>query len=398
MEVGTVVLVFFALALGLAVGWIAGARRAPGSSTVVEHTRQELGQVREALATATARAELLAQENDQLLDRSRADANILQALAPLAKQLDAVSGHIEQIRERSAAQHSQIVTQLQRDAELGVELNRTTSALNAALRSSSARGNWGEVQLRRIVEAAGMLEHVDFVTQTSVTDSSGKVSRPDLTISLPDGGKIAVDAKVPLDSFLRAQEESSGQSDHLAAHAKAVRGHVQELIKRDYPANFPGSPRLTVMYLPSEALLSTAITADPTLLEWALQAGVVPASPTSFLALLRTVAAVWSSAATATEARDIAQLGNTLVERIAVVVGHLNQLGGALGNSVKHYNAAVGSLENRLLVTARSFSAIPADPGSAKPIASDQAQLRQFSAVEFTDHSSNGTAASDCVG
>lgn len=398
MEVGTVILVIFALALGIAVGWIIGARRAPGSSSAAEKTQQELAQTREALATANARAELFEQENNQLLARSHTDNNVLQALAPLAKQLDVVSGHIEKIRANSAAQHSEIVTQLKHDAELGAELNRTTSSLNAALRSSAARGNWGEVQLRRIVEAAGMLEHVDFETQVFVTDSSKNTSRPDLVISLPDGGKIAVDAKVPLDSFLRAQTDSSNGSVHLAEHAKAVRGHVNELVKRNYPSYFPDSPQLTVMYLPSEALLSAAITADPAMLEWALRRGIVPASPTSFLALLRTVATVWSSAATATEARSIVELGRTLVERISVVVGYLNKLGGALSNSVKHYNSAVGSLESRLLVTARNFQSIQIDPGTIQPVEGDEAQLRQFTAPEFTDRRNDGTAEPDCVG
>lgn len=393
-----ILIVALAIALGAAVGW-AYAR----STTTAELSSRDhlLSQSREELISERARAERLMEENNGLIERSRADANVLQALSPIVKQLDQVNAKVQGLELKTTSQHSVLVNQMKRDAELSADLSQTTASLNAALRSTSARGSWGEVQLRRVIEAAGMLERVDFDAQVSSAafmessphSTKASTSRPDVIVHLPGGGHIPIDAKVPMDAYLLAQEISptdlDGASERqqlLQQHAKALRSHVNALIKRNYAGDFPESPQITVLFLPSEALLAEAIGADATLLDHALSAGILLTAPSSLLALLRSVAAVWSSAAASTEAREIVALGRTLVERLSTVVVHLNKLGKSLGNSVNHYNAALSSLESRLLVTARSFDSFKdsgSELGDARLITDDAAQIRDFTSPEF---------------
>lgn len=366
------IVVLVAAVIGAALGWLAAFARA--SKDILARTT-EAARLREHAAQAEARAERLLEENEGLIERSRADANVLRALTPITAQLDQVNTHVQRLETAAAAQHSEMVTHMRQGAQIGAELSTTTASLNAALRATSSRGQWGEVQLRRIIEAAGMLEHVDvdFQVGSAQFAHSGKgkssASRPDAIIHLPGGGHLAIDAKTPMDSYLRAMEippedpaSDNERTELLGNHAKALRGHVAELIKRNYPADFPDSPQVTILFLPSESLLAQATQADPSLLEYALGNGVVLASPSSLLAILRAVASVWRSAAAASEAREIVDLGRTLVERIGVVVAHLDRLGKSLGQSVNHYNAAVHSIESRLLVSARSLSSL--QPGT----------------------------------
>lgn len=366
------IVVLVAAVIGAALGWLAAFARA--SKDILARTT-EAARLREHAAQAEARAERLLEENEGLIERSRADANVLRALTPITAQLDQVNTHVQRLETAAAAQHSEMVTHMRQGAQISAELSTTTASLNAALRATSSRGQWGEVQLRRIIEAAGMLEHVDvdFQVGSAQFAHSGKgkssASRPDAIIHLPGGGHLAIDAKTPMDSYLRAMEippedpaSDNERTELLGNHAKALRGHVAELIKRNYPADFPDSPQVTILFLPSESLLAQATQADPSLLEYALGNGVVLASPSSLLAILRAVASVWRSAAAASEAREIVDLGRTLVDRIGVVVAHLDRLGKSLGQSVNHYNAAVHSIESRLLVSARSLSSL--QPGT----------------------------------
>lgn len=393
-----IVFVALAAALGAALGWLAASSRAGASATA---RAEEAAALRARAAQADARAERLLEENEGLIERSRADANILQALSPITQQLERVSAHVRSLETTAASQHSEMVTHMRREAQIGAELSTATASLNAALRSTTARGQWGEVQLRRIVEAAGMLEHVDVDIQVAskrFAGGKGKDStlRPDAIIHLPGDGHLAIDAKAPMNSYLLAMEVPADdpgalkeRTDLLDKHAKALRAHVDTLFKRNYPGDFPDSPQVTVLFLPSEALLAQATQADPTLLEYALGKGVVLASPSSLLAILRTVASVWSSAAASAEARDIVELGRTLVERISVVVGHLERLGRSLGQSVNHYNAAVSSIESRLLVSARSLSSLqPSAPhklDAPPPVAEDSAQITAFRSPELSN-------------
>lgn len=370
--------------MGIAVGYFFAQVRLAHAP---RQEAQELAQLQSNAAAASARAERLEEENNALIDRARSDQDIMRALAPLAQQLDTMNRRVQGLQEVQVAQRAELQEQLGQAHRTQRELARETNSLRTALTSNSARGTWGEIELRRIVEAAGMLPHVDFSLQQATDQISGSGSslRPDLTIHLPGGSHLAVDAKVPLSSMLRAQDITGediasrrARAELLAEHAKAVRAHVNELAKRDYPAEFPGSPRITVMFLPAESLLSDALAKDATLLEDALRLGVTPTSPSSFLALLRSVATIWASARVTEEAQEIMMLGRTLVQRLNTVAGHLDTLGSSLQRSVTSYNRTVASIESRLLVTARSFESIDSPLATPKELNPEKAQVRTF--------------------
>ncbi len=378
------ILVIALPALGFAVGYFLAQARA---ATAPRQDAQELTRVHSNAAAAVARAERLEEENNALIDRARSDQDIMRALAPLAQQVDTMNRRVQGLQEAQVAQRAELQEQLGQTSRTQRELARETSSLRTALTSNSARGTWGEIELRRVVEAAGMLPHVDFSVQQSTgqISESGSGSRPDLTVHLPGGFHVAVDAKVPLSSMLRVQDITGegaasrrARSELLAEHAKAVRAHINELAKRNYPAEFPGSPQFTIMFLPAESLLSEALAADATLLEDALRLGITPTSPSSLLALLRSVATVWASAQVTEEAQEIMLLGRTLVQRLNTVAGHLDTLGSSLQRSVTSYNRAVASIESRLLVTARSFESIDSPLSTPKELSAEKAQVRQF--------------------
>ena len=385
-------LIVLVLAVGAVIGFLLGKSQA---NNALLETARDAAALREQIGSAEARANRLLEENTALLERSRSDADVMRALSPINKQLDLVNDHVRKLETQTTSQHAEVVTQLRRDAQVSLELSETTASLNGALRSTTARGHWGEVQLRRIIEAAGMLEHVDFDLQVSSARFSGGNTtklRPDAIIHLPGDGHLAIDAKVPMDSYLLAMEiqaddpaSSKERAELLARHAKMLRGHVDALVKRNYAADFPDSPQLTILFLPSESLLAEATQADPTLLDYALNTGIVLSSPSSLLALLRAVASVWSSSAASSEAREVVNLGRELVDRIRVFVNHLDKLGKSLGTSVNHYNKAISSLETRLLTKVREFESLDANKlGSPALVDGDSAQIRELRAPEVT--------------
>lgn len=385
-------LIVLVLAVGAVIGFLLGKSQA---NNALLETARDAAALREQIGSAEARANRLLEENTALVERSRSDADIMRALSPINKQLDLVNDHVRKLETQTTSQHAEVVTQLRRDAQVSLELSETTASLNGALRSTTARGHWGEVQLRRIIEAAGMLEHVDFDLQVSSARFSGGNTtklRPDAIIHLPGDGHLAIDAKVPMDSYLLAMEiqaddpaSSKERAELLARHAKMLRAHVDALVKRNYAADFPDSPQLTILFLPSESLLAEATQADPTLLDYALNTGIVLSSPSSLLALLRAVASVWSSSAASSEAREVVNLGRELVDRIRVFVNHLDKLGKSLGTSVNHYNKAISSLETRLLTKVREFESLDANKlGSPALVDGDSAQIRELRAPEVT--------------
>lgn len=385
-------LIVFVLAVGAVIGFLLGKSQA---NNALLETARDAAALREQIGSAEARANRLLEENTALVERSRSDADVMRALSPINKQLDLVNDHVRKLETQTTSQHAEVVTQLRRDAQVSLELSETTASLNGALRSTTARGHWGEVQLRRIIEAAGMLEHVDFDLQVSSARFSGGNTtklRPDAIIHLPGDGHLAIDAKVPMDSYLLAMEiqaddpaSAQERAELLARHAKMLRGHVDALVKRNYAADFPDSPQLTILFLPSESLLAEATQADPTLLDYALNTGIVLSSPSSLLALLRAVASVWSSSAASSEAREVVNLGRELVDRIRVFVNHLDKLGKSLGTSVNHYNKAISSLETRLLTKVREFESLDANKlGSPALVDGDSAQIRELRAPEVT--------------
>ena len=412
---GTVVALLLGLILGAVAGF--GAARALArreSDADAARLAAELGrQHAEAsagaharTAAAEARAERLAQENDELLARARSDANLLRALEPVQQAVNRMDRQVGELERERLAQYTALTTQLDEARRADAELRNATTGLERALRSSSARGAWGEMELRRVLELAGMSRHTSFMEQASHDGRAagrvgsprgdGRRGRPDVLVHLPGERVIPVDAKAPMDAYLEASAidaagdgpEATAARDRrarlLAAHAKALRGHVDALASRDYQAQVPGSVDLVVLFIPAEGLLSAALDQDAALLEYALGRGVALATPSSLLALLRSVAAVWAQESVTDEAREILALGRELTARLSVVAGHLDTLGGALRSSVRSYNQAVGSIEGRLLVTARRFDSL-ADPGrtlpTPTPVDPDDAQVRAWTAL-----------------
>ncbi len=240
------------------------------------------------------------------------------------------------------------------------QLRRETNALSTALRRPQVRGRWGELHLRRAVEIAGLVDRCDFTEQVSTRDAQGALLRPDLVVHLAGGREVVVDSKVPLEGFLDACECPDDQPEereaHLRRHARHVRQHVEALGSKAYWRALPGSPEIVVLFMPGESFLSAALESDPALLDWAAERKVVLATPTTLIALLRTVAHAWTEQAVSDQAREIHRLGRELHERLGTMTGHLDRLGRSLTAAVTSYNATVGSLESRVLVSSRRFA------------------------------------------
>ena len=391
------------LLVGLVVGALLGyagavARRAS--------TPDQAGTLRAEVARWQARAEELSRRVDSAEARSQGDASVLQALAPVRAQLEQMTQRVDQMEQIRARQHGALAEQLRESARRETDLARTTASLEGALRSRSARGTWGEVELARILEASGMMPHVDFAEQRSIgtltqgrgrgaVSSSGDLGRPDVTIHLPGQGFLALDAKAPMDAYLRAcaidesgEDAESRRRAQLSAHAKALRSHVEALAARDYARSLGASPELVILFLPSEAALSAALRADASLLDDAMARGVALCSPVTLLAVARTCATAWARTSINEQADQVIALGRELYERLGVVAGHMENLGKHLTKTVDFYNKTVSSMESRLLTSARSVSAL--EEASKKnmtvtPIDPDAAQVRSFTKPELTD-------------
>jgi DNA recombination protein RmuC len=236
-------------------------------------------------------------------------------------------------------------------------LSERTGSLANALRSPSVRGRWGEAQLRNVVELAGMLEYCDFVAQASTRDGEGDLLRPDLVVRIPGGKHLVVDAKVPLAAYLDAFEtaDDDERTARLAGHARQVRDHASKLGSKAYWRQFTPAPDFVVMFVPDETLLRVAHEHDRRLSEDAWGFGVVLASPSTLMTLLRTVAAIWQQETVAQSAREIHEVGTELHKRLGTFTGHLGKLGRSLDGAVGAYNDAVGSFESRVLVQARKL-------------------------------------------
>jgi DNA recombination protein RmuC len=236
-------------------------------------------------------------------------------------------------------------------------LRRETTALATALRKPHVRGQWGELHLRRTIELAGMVEHCDFSEQVHLSGDDGAL-RPDVVIHLAGGKSVVVDAKVPLAAYLDAvaTDDSDEHDAHLARHARQVRTHVDQLASKVFWRSLEESPEFVVLFLPAESSLSAALVAEPDLLEHAAVRNVVLATPTTLIALLRTIAYGWTTETLAERTREIHELGRELYSRLGVVGRHLDKLGRSLKGSIDAYNATVGSLETRVFVTARHFA------------------------------------------
>ena len=392
----------FALILALLmllVGAVAGAaaayvflrRRYQGVEQDFDDVSARLSEVNAQFAAADAERRLLAAQNRELGESRTQDGSVLRALAPVAEKLTAVQHQVSLLERDRLEQYGQLAQQLQEARLSDEQLMRSTHALESALRSNSARGQWGEVQLRRVVEAAGMLRHVDFHEQlhSAATDSN---VRPDLVVQLPGAKQLVVDAKVPLAAYLEAQELGAGgqraaqhgpngQQALLAAHAKALKAHVDALSNKKY-WDIPGnSPELVVCFLPAESILAAALSADPALLDYALSKSVVLASPGTLLAVLKSVAFTWRQDVLTDSARELFELAHQLYERMGTLGENVTKLGTSLKTSVDRYNSMVGTLEARVLPTARKLNSLDA-AGLTTPV-SIEATPRSVAAPEL---------------
>ena len=278
-------------------------------------------------------------------------------LAPIKETLDRFDKQSRALEQTRLTAVAGVVEQLRTVADGQSRLQKETGNLVTALRAPHVRGRWGEVQLKRVVELAGMLAHCDFVEQASERTDEGRLLRPDLVVKLPGGKSLVIDAKAPLDAFLDASEAEDEETRraHLVRHARLVREHMTKLGQKSYWKQFEPAPEFVVMFLGDESWFRAALDVDPSLLEAGVEEGVVPASPTTLIALLRTVAYGWQQETVAESAREVSKLGRQLYERLGVFTGHFAGVGKSLDAAIRNYNNAVASYDSRVLVTARRF-------------------------------------------
>lgn len=311
-------------------------------------TEQAESKMREAF---TALASEALKDNSEALSR-QARSNLKSLVDPLKENLTSLDGYVRELERARKGAYESLKQQLSQLDATHARLQKTTTTLSQALKSPTVRGRWGELQLRRVVEMAGMVSHVSFDEQTS-TESG----RPDMIVYLPNGGILPIDSKVPLKSYLAAMEETDDQlrKAHLAKHAKDMRERVKELARKQYWDQFDETPDFVVMFIPNEACLGTAFENDPDLLEYAIDKKVLISSPVNLIALLRAVAYGWQQHQITKNALKIAREGQELYNRLEKFIDRLTDVGKYLKRSVEGYNRALGSLDNRLIPAVRRF-------------------------------------------
>ena len=363
-----------AVILGFLVGWLGATVRAVLRGRAVHADLAE------------ARTQLAALKAGEAGERERFEAI---AGAALSRREDAIKALVEPLTqsleqariEASRAERARLTDQATLTEQLrhlnaaNHELARGTGELITALRSSQMRGVWGEMQLRRVVEAAGMLRRVDFDEQ--ITGSHGGL-RPDMVVHLAGGKRVVVDAKVALLGYLEAQQASDAaqREARLDAHVRHLRSHIDSLAAKSYWEQFTPTPEFVVMFVPAEAILSAAVERDAALLEYAAQRNVIPATPMTLLAMLKTVAYAWRQDALAANAQRMLDVGKELYGRVVSLAGHVTKTGNALKSATEHYNRMVGSLESQLLVSARRMVALD--------VVDETAQIDELAGIEVT--------------
>lgn len=404
MDVATVLIVLLTLAAGLAIGWLLAAARLREAS---ERERVELGADLAALQTELARAQAILEAErgaarNREVEQSQADERLRDAfgmlsaealrrnneafvamaearlgtakqaadgdlaarqlaietmVTPLRATLDKVQEQLQLVERSRAGSQATLMEQIGTMRATSEQLRTETAQLVNALRAPQVRGRWGEMQLERAVEAAGMTQQIDYVTQVSSTTDEGTL-RPDMVVKLVGGKNVVVDSKVAFAGYLEAMEakDEATRAARLKAHARHLRDHIDSLAAKAYWERFAPSPEFVVCFVPADAFLDAALREDPSLLEHAFARDIVVATPSTLVALLRTVAYTWRQEALAENAAEVHQLGRELYQRLSTMGGHIDKLGSALGSAVGSYNRTVSSLESRVLVTARKMT------------------------------------------
>jgi DNA recombination protein RmuC len=391
------------MVIGLLIGLVLGALAAVAA--------WQLARSRSALEAAPLRAELARLEAEraaleqsdervraltaEILERNsealqRNNSSFLELaetkLSPIRASLDRFDQQTRALEQSRKQAYGELFSQVRTLAEGQERLRSETGNLVKALRAPHVRGRWGELQLKRVVELAGMVAHCDFVEQSTTTDADGRLLRPDLVVKLPGGKNVVVDAKAPLHAYLDSLEAEDEETRrlHLQAHARQVRDHITKLAAKAYWKQFAPAPEFVVMFLPDETFFRAACELDPALHEVGPENGVLVATPTMLIGLLKTIAYGWQQETVAESAREIAALGRELYDRLGVFARHFTKAGRGIETAVGAYNEAVASLETRVLVTARKFEergAASGELGAPEPI---DKRIRPVQAPELT--------------
>ncbi|HET9080215.1 MAG TPA: DNA recombination protein RmuC [Trebonia sp.] len=338
------------IVVGAALGYLLARNRLATSAATAEE-RARAAQERAALLERTA-AEKAAIAEGQLAQRF----NVEQLVGPMRETLARVEQQLRESDVARAQSHAELAQQVEFTRRGAEQLREQTRALVTALQRPEARGRWGELQLRRVVELAGMAAHVDFDEQVIVEGGQ----RPDMVVRLAGGKNVVIDSKVSLSAYLEAAAtaDEAVRGDRLAAHARHLKAHVDQLASKAYWAALPQTPEFVVMFVPGEAFLAPALDQDPGLLEHALARRVHLATPTTLVSMLRTIQYAWQQEKLSENARAVFEVGRELYDRLSGLGKHLERVGKSLTTAVGSYNQAVGSLETRVLVSARKLSAL----------------------------------------